>query len=202
MVANGSGKPPRSSSEIRAAIESIRDKSEATAPAGPLTDGPSPDHRIVIASFFDREVARQHQRKLGEAGIFSSLEVRRRRTELIVDYEDHGRAGQVLDEFREHCPDRPHFGIRRDFDYLILGIAIGVTVGSCFLIRARNNLLAILPLIAFGVTGALVGHLCDRLLGAARRSSRFRFGLRELLILATLPALVAFLWQLTPRLLK
>ncbi len=189
MVANGSGKPPRSSSEIRAAIESIRDQSDATAPVGPLTDGLSPDHRIVIASFFDQEVARRHQRKLGEAGVYSSLEVRRKRTELIVEYEDHGRAGQVVDEFREQCPDRPRSGIRRDFDYLIFGIAIGGTVGSFFLFRAQHHPLAIAALIGFGVTGALVGHLIDRWRGAVRRGGRFRFGVWEFLILATLPAL-------------
>jgi hypothetical protein len=196
------GKQPKDARTIRAALESIHREQEGPEQQGPLSEGASPDHRIVIASFHNPRVARSLQQQLSRSGIHSRRQRRARMTQVSVDFEDHQRATQIFDEHRETCPDSRPAGIRRDFDYMIFGLAIGLALGFVYLFGNFRNSMALAAPVVFALTGALAGHLIDRVRGQWRRTGRIRIGLWDFLILAMLPGLVAFIVTIMPKLLR
>ncbi|HEV7224009.1 MAG TPA: hypothetical protein VGN42_14970 [Pirellulales bacterium] len=50
------GKPPKSASAIRAALDAVRHGNGPPPAAGPQTGGMQPDDRLTIASFYDRRL--------------------------------------------------------------------------------------------------------------------------------------------------
>jgi hypothetical protein len=199
------GKQPKDARTIRAALESIHHEQEGPTKQGPLAGGASPHHRIVVATFHDPSVARSLQRQLTQSGIHSRAKRHARMTQISVDFEDHQRATEVVDQHRQTCPDQKPSGIRRDFDFLIFGIAIGLTLGFIYVFGNAGNPTALAAPVVFGLTGALTGHFIDRIRRHWRhwrRTGQLRFGVWEFLILAMLPALVAFIVSILPNLLR
>ncbi len=192
------GKPPKDEGSIRKALRSIQSNADLEGTSGPLADGLDALDQIVTASFYDKDVARQYQRRLNEIGIPSSTAMNGRKTQVLVDFEDRERAAAAYLEHQVVCPDQRPQGIRKDFDLLIFGLAIGLSLGTILIVQSFGNAKALMSPLVFGVIGAILGHLFDRVRDQFRRTGKLRLGVWEFLLLATLPALFIFAIRLLP----
>lgn len=174
---------------LRETLVAIRDQNGPDHQAGPRAQGMQATDWLVVGSFFDAAHARLFQDALGKAGVGSTSATRDRRTHVSVEYEDREAAAAILTKHLQTHPNRRPPGIRRDYDGLIFGFAIGLTTGFIFALGA--NFAVIVPFVLLGM---LIGHLYDRMRYHLRASGRLRIGIWELLVLATLPAAVSFLW--------
>src|SRR5688572_29547631 len=117
--------PPKSSERIRTALESVRREAGEQVDAGPHKDGLAAEATLVIASLRDHECARRYQELLLREGIMSQAKVHRMYVEVLVDYSDHLRAGDLLDAHLVAFPDRVRETWRRDYDFTIFGTVLG-----------------------------------------------------------------------------
>lgn len=182
MANPNQGKPPKTAVSIRASLESIHRSAEKTAHAGPLVDGFSGAYPIAVATFFDREVARSLQQLLSQSGIFSKIVPGGQGASVFVDNDDHDRAAQLYREHQERFPNRIPRKQSRRFDFLIFGIAIGITIGMIIAAGVKDFQDAIAIPITFTAIGAAVGHLLDRGRTGFYRTGRIRVGVLDLLI--------------------
>ncbi len=188
---------------MRATLQSLGGSTGPNKESGPKASGMQPQDRINVATFHNHEVARGYQRELTQAGVMSTFEIAAGKiARILVDYEDRGKAAEILAEHAAKCPDRRPRGIRREFDYLILGGVLGFSVGTIFVAGAWGNPLAITAPVPFAGIGALCGHFIDRLRMHYRHTGKISFGVWEFLVLVPIPALMAFLWHLIPLLIK
>lgn len=200
-MADLTGKPPKSVDEIRSKLGTIQSET-SESPQGPAAGGVAADTRIVIESFHNHEIAREFRDKLSRAGVGSWTERRARKLCILIDYEDRRIATPILDMHHRERPDQIPRSLRREFDFLIFCGAIGATIGGLFVFNVATEPIVLSAPIAFGLVGAILGHLVDRVGQQLRETGRFRFGMREFLIVSTLPALGVFIWHLIEKLTK
>ena len=140
--------------------------------------------------FFDPALARDFQKQLRAAGIFSQTEKRGRETAVIVDEEDRKIANEEFQQYRSIHPNRRPAGAARRFDYLIFGLIGGLTLGFIFVRDAWQHRLAVTIPLTFTSIGGLLGHFWDRVKGRYRQSGKWGVGVWEFLIIASIPALI------------
>lgn len=165
--------------------------------AGPYTDGLGDDYPIALATFHDREVARSLQQLLSRSGIFSKLVNRGTGAIVFVDNDDHDHAVQLFNEHREQFPNRIPVKNSRRFDFLIFGLAIGLTLGgifvpSYFFSQMRESMVI---LISFTAIGAAMGHLLDRQRMSLYRRERIRVGVWEVLIMMSIIGMTIMVYR-------
>ena len=125
----------------------------------------------------------------------SSVKVSRVETRLSVDASDRARAAAMLAEYEVEFPNRRPAGRPHAFDFGILGAAIGGTIGMALAFSEFRGVRDVIAVLTLTLLGGMFGSLSGRL-GAGLAQGRFLFGLADVLILAAIPALVFFLWQL------
>jgi hypothetical protein len=195
------GKPPKNAASIRAVLEGVR---HAGAPAepGPESGGMADDAPLVIASFYDTQVAEEFLRRLAAAGVMSaSLKRGFRQDQVLVDYGDRRRASDLLQVHLAQMPDRFVARYRRTTDFALLGAAIGGTLGaigiasesanSSTLMTARGAATALGFTLYGALLGAFLGQVDDRI----RSSGRFQFSVRDILLTMTIFALLLMSWR-------
>ena len=175
-------------SRLHKTLNTIREENPAASGPGPLAAGMESHDRLVVASFFDPKNARLFQNALGKSGVGSSADRRSGKTQVLVDYEDRDSAVGALSAHLQDHPNRRLNTVRRDFDGLIFGLAIGLTCGFIFGIASWPDVSAFAVSVPFLILGCLLGHLYDRLRYHLRTSGRLRIGIWELMILTALPA--------------
>ena len=194
-------KPPKSADQIRSSLESIHKTAEVEQEPGPLRDGFGSDFQITSGSFLDPMVARDFQEKLSQSGIYSKLVSGQRETRIMVDDEDRHRANEIFQSHRRRNPNRRPKGVSNRFDFLVFGIAVSLTLSFILVADELDHYLALTIPLTFGVIGASLGHVMDRLRMRYRQTGRLEIGVWEYLVLATIPAMVALAWKLLPQIL-
>ena len=193
--------PPKSESQIRSSLDSIHKTAEVDVQTGPLSQGVGSDYPITIGSFFDPELARDFQQELSQAGIFSKLIVARPETRVVVDDEDRHRANELFQQHRQQHPNHRPRGFVRRFDFLIFGIVIALTVSFILVAENWDHPLALTIPLTFCVIGASLGHVLDQVRFRRRQTGRIRIGIRDFLVLATIPAMITLASKLIPQVL-
>ena len=176
------GKPPKTTSSIRASLESIHKTADVESHEGPFAQGMTGDYPIVVATFYDRNVARDLQKKLSQSGIFSKVIAAGQGGSVFVDNEDHDRASQLYLQSRNEFPNRVPKKQSRRFDLLIFGTVIGMTLGGVLIDGALGRAEAITMFVSLTAIFGTMGHLLDRLRIRYYRTGRIRIGVWDLLI--------------------
>jgi len=204
-----SGKPPKSAGEIRDKLDSLHQHRGEAPAAGPQLAGMQADDQLVIASFYNREVARGYMERLAAAGIFTAkLRTGFRQDKVLVDCGDRQRAAELLEIHLAGTPDRMTARYRRSVDFLLLGAVLGATIGSIGIASEsmKGHTLAtgrgLLTTFGFMVYGGMLGLFLGNVDDKSRAAGRFQFSLRDLFLATTLLALlflsqrvVLFLWR-------
>ncbi len=113
----------------------------------------------------------------------------------MVSYRDHALAHEILARFGSENPDRPFTGIRRDYDFLIFGSAIGASIGLIVVVVAQQ-LQMLMFATGMALLGAMFGHLLDRIRGNSGPGGRFRITMYEWLLGVAVLALLLSMRQL------
>lgn len=202
------GKPPKGAAAIRAALDAVQQAS-GPLPVGPHAAGLRSDERLVIASFYDREIAQRFLERLVAAGIMTgSLRRGFRQDQVFVDCGDRQRAAELLAVHLEQTPDRVMSRYRRTADLALLGAVLGATLGAIGVasdsLSSRTLLTFRGAVVAFGFTlyGGLIGLFLGQLDAQARRAGRLQFSLRDMLLAMTLLSLLFLSWQTLSPLLR
>lgn len=195
---NETGKPPKSSEQIRQRLAALHKTAAVEKHSGPMKGGLSKDHKIAIATFYSRHLATKLQRLLGEHGIFSDDEYRKRRVTIKVDYEDSEKAAQLVHDFRLLNTDPVPTSENRRFDAAIFGALISGAIAACFLDRQIDFVSGSVFMSICISIGVLSGHLIDCLRAADYPSPR-RIGAWELMVFVSLVALLILFFQLVPK---
>ena len=200
------GKPAKSASTIRSALESLHSASESSESPkknnaqGPLIDGFQADFPITVTTFYDSEMAKTFQQRLTKEGIFSKLISGTDGWQIIVDAEDSQKAARIYKDTRTEFPNTKPARLSKRFDFMIFGFLMGLT--SSIILTANVTLTPLV--IAVAVTlcffGALFGHLADRFMTQRSTHGKIRLGIAEFMILFTFPILIILLWELLPEL--
>jgi hypothetical protein len=196
------GKPPKSASAIRAALDAVRHGNGPPPAAGPQTGGMQPDDRLTIASFYDREVALRFLERLVAAGVMSAT-LRRgfRQDQVLVDCGDRQRAAEALAEHLARTPDRMISRYRRSIDFLLLGAVLGGTLGSIGIAsetmsgKTLQSPRGLLTAVGFTLYGALLGLFFGNIDDHSRRAGRLQFSVRDILFAMTLLSLLFLSWR-------
>ena len=196
------GTPPKSAERIRAALQAVHENRGPSAPVGPRPGGMQPGDSVAVASFYDPVVGRKFQERLLRDGLMSKGEWVRGRFQVLVDAAERGQAVTLLAEVLAEFPDRHRTLRARIFDYAFFFAAIGATIssvgvvgngpGKFDLFRVKSMLIVAGFTLYSAVIGALVGDLRFRLL---RGGTASQFGIRDLMLLTALVALVLVLWH-------
>jgi hypothetical protein len=195
--------PPKSADKLRSALESIHAQVPSAAAPGPLIDGLKPEDRLVIASFYDRDVRKRYQELLIAHSIGSSFERRDGRDQVVVDASDREQAARLRDEHLLAYPDRVQARGRRVIDFVLLGGVLGATVSAAFVAErsfARSQArwgMIVLSVSAFALYGAIVGGLLAALKERFTNQGRLQFTILDLFLLAALVALASLVWRLS-----
>ena len=169
-------------------------------PAGPAGQGLDESATLIIASFHDHDLARHFQNALRYEGILSEIKIAKRMAQVYIDASDREEAGRIFDLHRARFPDRRQLALRFRHDYAIfLTLIVGV-LGVTFLSGQLDGVEDYFVIAAFAVSGGLTGHLIDSLRYQFRRTGKFRMGLREFLVLISLPAVFIVLVTWIPKL--
>lgn len=193
--------PPKSVDKIRSKLDAIRQQAPSSATTGPHKEGLKPEDRLVIASFYDREGRQRYQDALLAKGINSSWQRSNRQDQVLIDMSDRIEAARLLDEQLAAWPDRPHAPGRRVIDFILLGAALGATVGTVFVAetsfaRSRERLtLIVFSAIAGTVYGAMVGGLLGSVKQRLTDRGRMQFTILDLFLMAALVAVAALAWR-------
>jgi hypothetical protein len=193
--------PPKNESQIRSSLESIHQTAKINPRSGPLSQGVGTDFPITIGSFHDRELACDFQQELNQAGIFSKLVSARLETRVLVDDEDRHLANELFQKHRRNHPNRRPRGFSRRYDFLIFGLGIALTVSFILVARKWDHPLALTIPLTFGAVGASLGHVADQIRLRYRQTGRLRVGIRDFLVLATIPGMIALAAKLLPQIL-
>lgn len=195
------GKPVKSTSTIRAALEALRpeESDKKIRERGPLFDGYRSDYPITVATFHDPEMAKRFQKRLSEKNVYSKLVSGFAATNIIVDAEDSTKAAEIFKATRSEFPNHKPKRLSRRFDYLIFGILMGATLSLTLVVNVMHHRLAATVPIAFCIIGALLGHLIDRFRSQRAIHGKIQMGILEFLILATVPIFIILLVQLVPK---
>jgi hypothetical protein len=191
------GKPPKSAGQIRNKLDSLHQHRGKAPAAGPQSAGMQADDQLVIASFYNREVARGYMERLAAAGILTAkLRTGFRQDQVLVDCGDRHRAAELLEIHLAGTPDRMTARYRRSVDFLLLGAALGATLGSIGIasesmrghtLATGRGLLTTFGLMVYGgLLGLFLGNVDDK----SRGAGRFQFSLRDLFLATTLFALL------------
>lgn len=195
------GKPPKSENQIRDKLASLHKKANVRKHAGPMKDGFSKHHKILIATFYSRKLASQLQRLLGENSIFSEDEYRQRRVSIKVDYEDSEKATELARQFQLLNPDPMPVRAKRRFEGAACGTLLAGTVALCFFDFTTNFQDGLMFALIFAGIGLLIGNLIDRFRGVVGPNPA-RIGIWELLNVIALVAFIILLVQIAPKILK
>ncbi len=196
------GKPPKSADSIRAALEAVRQSTCPAPQAGPHQAGLASDAPLVIASFYDPEVARGFVDLLVAAGILSAT-LRRgfRQDQVLVDSGDRRKAAELLAAYLVGKPYRMVTRFRRSIDFMLLGAAMGGVSGAIG-IASRSvtsstllNFRAAVAVVGFTIYGGIIGFLLGQFDDRSRRTGRLQFSIREMLLIVTLFALIFMSWN-------
>ena len=196
------GKPPKTASTIRAALEAMQGSEGAPKVGhtkGPLIDGYDASHPIKIASFHRSDMARKFQKRLSDHSIYSDLVTRSKQTAVFVDAEDSHAAAKIFESTRAEFPNVKPTHLSSRYDFLIFGGLFGLTLGLILIFNVAHHPAAFGVAVTFFVIGALLGHLWDRFNGYLALYGKIRIGLVELMILAAVPALFIMVCQLVPK---
>ncbi|MCL6502315.1 MAG: hypothetical protein K6T86_06480 [Pirellulales bacterium] len=189
------GKPPRSREEIRAYLDSLH-SAQPELPPGAMQHGLPEDVPLVVATFYNRDVARRFQDRLLREGIHSTLGGTPGQWQVAVDAADRPQAAELLALHLQHDPDHVPRGPIRSFDYTLFGACIAATLAVCALGGDLRRLRSYLVVAVVGICGALVGSFIDRARTSLRRTGRMQFTLLDALATIALVALAAFLWTM------
>lgn len=190
--------PPKSGKQIRSTLNSIHNKAEVEPHSGALRNGPSAHAPFNVGMFLDLTLARDFQKQLREAGVFSKTEKRGKETAVIVDEEDRKIANEIFQQHRSLHPNRRPTGAARRFDFMIFGLIVGLTLGIVFVMDAWQHRLSFTIPLTFTSIGGLLGHFYDRMLGRHRQTGKWGIGVWEFLIIASVPALILLAVKLVP----
>ncbi len=193
--------PPKSESQIRSSLESIHKTAKVNTRSGPLSQGVGTDFPITIGSFHDRELARSFQQALSQAGIFSKLVSARSETRVLVDDEDRQPANELFQKHRRAHPNRRPRGFSRRYDFLIFGVGIALTVSFILVAGQWAHPLALTIPLTFAAVGAAVGFVADQMRLRYQQTGKLRIGIRDFLVLATIPGMIALATKLLPQIL-
>lgn len=183
-------------------MEAVHENRGPSVPAGPRPGGMQPGDPVVVASFHDPVVGRKFQERLLREGLMSEFEWAQGRLQVLVDAAERAPAAALLDEVLAEFPDRRRTLRARIFDYAFFFAAIGATIssvgvvgngpGKFDLFRVKGMLIVAGFTVYSAVIGALVGDLRFRLFHGGSAS---QFGIRDLMLLTALVALVLVLWN-------
>lgn len=195
--------PPKSDEAIRLKLAAIHQQAPSAAPSGPLSAGLEPDDRLVIASFYDREVRKRFQDRLVSQSIGSTYHRRDGRDQVLVDAGDRETAARLRDEHALVDPDRIQARGRRVIDFVLLGAVLGATISTAFIadrnfarVQARWGLI-VLSVLAFSTYGAIVGGLLGAVKERYSQRGRLQFTILDLFLLAALVALASLVWRMS-----
>lgn len=191
MSETGQGGGPKTGAAIRAKLDAMRKSYQSDVPRGDRMEGVQPADRIQIASFHDAKLCAEFQHSLSVKGIMSSSELRNRKTHVSVDYEDRGLAVEILAAYIGR--DRQPKGLRRDFEFLLLGMILGTTAALVVVVGARNPAVLLPYAASWALIGGLLGHFVDRLRSIWREHHRIRLGVREYLLLTAICAVAVWM---------
>jgi len=194
---NSNGKPPKTTSQIRSKLESIRSSTGAAQQIGPLNDQTNGSQQIVLASFFNHELGKQLQKELTQKKLFPETYVRWRKLFITVDRSDLATAILISGTFRKRHPDRRNSRESARYDYLIFGMLIGFAFAVVFVTGSRNLANGISFVLAtVGIFGA-AGHLIGR-----ARNRNTHFDLWNMLILVAIIGMLISLIRILPAILR
>ena len=189
-----SGKPPKSSDKIRDSLEKMRRTVEIESETGPLTDKSVAEHPILVATFYDRQLASKFREHLLEHKLFCDHQIKRGRVCISVDRGDSEVAAKLATEFRKLNPDRVPKNVAARFDFLIFGPIIAGALAVCFTAGSRG--IQIVPFVFWSaVVGGLLGNLADRMRFRQRNKlGALSIGLWEFFVLTLVFAILFLLW--------
>ena len=175
------GKPPKTTSQIRSKLESIRNSTGTTQQAGPLNDQTREGQQIVLASFVNHRLGKQLKKELTQCKLFPETYVRQRKLFITVDHSDAETAILISKRFRERHPDRRDPRESARYDYLIFGTLIGFAIAVAFTAGSGNTVDGLsFGLATVGIFGA-AGHLLGRV-----RARKTHFDLWGMLVLVAI----------------
>lgn len=198
---NETGKPPKSNEQIREKLASMHKSANVEKHSGPMKNGFSKHHKILIATFYSRKLATRLQRILGEHGIFSDDECKQRRTSIKVDYEDSDKAAELAQQFQLLNPEPIPASEKRRFEGAAFGVLITGTIAMCFLDRTLDFADGLAFILISASIGLLLGNLVDRLRGTFGPNAK-QMGMWELLNVVALVGLFILLAQIVPTIFK
>jgi hypothetical protein len=184
----------KSTEQIRSALAAVRAQSREQPAAGPLTEGSTAEHRIVLAEFHDSASCKAFQQQLSQNGMLFEVRERGQTTLVCVDAGDRVRAGELLANHLQEHPDVWATGHRRDWDGMIFGAMLGAVVGTIFLAGQRLSWLLTAQMLACALLGSMIGRTLN-LLKQTVIQRKLQFGLQETLTLVAIIAMVMFLYQ-------
>ena len=176
------GKPPKSADEIRSRLKTICETANVVHEKGVIDSRTQAERQVVVASFYDHQLARDLQTELHRNGLFSESVTSGEKLVVTVDFPDVEVASKLSVDFRHQHPDRRPSRRAARFDFLIFGIAMGLVVGLVFATGASNRNAAIGFVSSMFGLGAAAGNLLDRNRNSRIRNGKFAFGLWEFLV--------------------
>ena len=157
-----------------------------------------PTDQITITSFHGDQVSRHFQRALWVEGISPSQDKRNHKFYASVDNEDRQTALDIFPKHAEQHPDVKPAGIRREFDYLFLGVVIGRGTAISLISAVVSHHSTYTPFWSIGaiatLLGGLVGNLIDRLWRNVRLSGRLQPSFVDYLLLMGACATIFHSW--------
>ena len=188
------GKPPKSDAEIRNKLQAIQKTADVQHASGPMRDGMTSSHQILIASFHNRKLAKTLQRLLGQHGIFCDDQIRNHQIHISVDYEDSEKAARLATDFRSKNPDPIPASRKRRFELPVLCVILACVVAFCVSDFEKFQFESGVFLLLSAGIGACVGILLDRIFRSVVAGT-FLFGIFEVLVVIALIALTLVMFE-------
>jgi len=123
---------PKDAHTIRKALNAIRSGANVTRRVGPHSEGFKSDHPVLIASFFDRDVARTFQKILIAHGIEPNISKSGNKCHVSVDAKDARPATEIYFDQKSTLADGKVSRNPRRHDLLIFCTVIGLTLCLLF----------------------------------------------------------------------
>ena len=105
MADTHEGKPPKSADAIRSKLELLKNSSSSEQlEKGPAGEGFKANDQLSIGSYYNPSLARELQRRLRDAGIYSDSKTHRRQTLITVDHSDSQKGVAIAEDLRRRFP--------------------------------------------------------------------------------------------------
>ena len=134
-------------------------KNDHAPESGPIAGGLDPSEAFVIASFHDKDVCARFVTALESAQIAATTSHKGRGIAVEVAVGNRTAVFEILERHQAKEPDKRSRGIRRDYDFRILGAVVGSVIGVMVAALSPQN--PVLAIVIWTTLAFALGYTID-----------------------------------------